>query len=124
LVPAQGAVVKKHCEDGFDLCKQFENSLKEWGFADVNSHAVQIMPLDPEQLKARARKAKEAESTLCKARYAYINHLAHCLICSGKLVSSDSSHLSPDLTTSPVRPQFNNGDSSRPGLSGKDSQNV
>ena len=115
--------MRKHCEEGFGRCKRFEQSLKEWGFADVNSHAVQIMPLDPAQLTARARDAKEAESALCKARHEYIKHLAHCLVCSRKLVSpSDSAFFAPDH--SPFRPQLDDSNSSRTGFSSENLQDI
>lgn len=82
--------MRKHCEDGFKLCDRFERILKTWGFAEVHKRAAQLMPIGPAKLNEYAKEVEDAQSALSKARHAYVEHIAECLVCSRHLV--DSTH--------------------------------
>ena len=113
--------MRKHCEEGFGLCKRLSSPSRN---GDLPTSTVMLSKSClSAQVTARARDAKEAESALCKARHEYIKHLAHCLVCSRKLVSpSDSAFFAPDH--SPFRPQLDDSNSSRTGFSSENLQDI
>jgi hypothetical protein len=78
------------CEEGLRLRRRFETELKEWGWFDAYEKAVEIMPVGLPKVHEFERQVKNAESALVKARYAYADHMAHCLVCSRRLVVSDA----------------------------------
>lgn len=90
--------MRKHCEEGKILCEQFENRLKDWGFAEVNREAADRIVggfLNP-NLKELFKHAKEAERAFFKAKQVYVVHVADCLVCSRKLVAPPSSLSTPN----------------------------
>ena len=80
--------MRKYCEEGLLLCDRFEKMLKIWGFAEVHKRAAQLMPIGPARLNEYSQEAEDAESALSKARHAYVEHIAQCLVCSRQLVGS------------------------------------
>lgn len=74
------------CEDGLHLRRRFEQNLREWGWFDAYERAVEIMPLGLPRVHEFQRQLRNAESVLFKARYAYAEHMAHCMVCSRNLV--------------------------------------
>lgn len=78
------------CAEGFRLRRHFEKELKEWGWFDAFEKAVEIIPVGMSKVSEFQAQVKSAESALCKARYAYAAHMAHCLVCSRKLVTPDA----------------------------------
>ena len=61
--------------------------LKDWGLAEADRQAVEIMPLGPVKLKDISQAARKADSAHINARRAYAEHLAECLVCSRALVA-------------------------------------
>src|ERR1700719_3999188 len=78
------------CEEGLSLRRQFEFRLKEWGWFDAYERALEIMPVGLRKVHEFQQEAKEAQSELVKSRHAYVQHMAHCLVCSGKLIVPDA----------------------------------
>ena len=82
--------MNRDCPEGFRLRKDFEKELKEWGWFDAFERAVEIMPLGPAKVHEFQTRVKDAESGLFQARHAYSEHMAHCTICSRRLVTPDA----------------------------------
>jgi hypothetical protein len=81
-------MMKNHCEEGKILCEQFEDKLKDWGFADVDKEAAEriIGNFVNPNLKDICNHAKEAQREFLQAKQAYVVHVADCLVCSRTLV--------------------------------------
>ena len=75
------------CEEGDRLCMLFESHLREWGWFDAFSMAIELIPVGLPKLSEFQKQEKLAESALYAARSAYVEHMAHCLICSRGLVA-------------------------------------
>jgi hypothetical protein len=88
------------CEEGLRLLGLFEKDLREWGWFDAFERAVEIMPLGLPKIHEFQRQVKNAESALFKARYAYSEHMAHCLVCSKGLAVPDAILIIRDKLTS------------------------
>lgn len=82
--------MNRDCEAGLRLRREFESTLKEWGWFDAYERAIAIMPVGPRKVHEFQKEANEAQSALVKSRHAYVEHMAHCLVCSGKLVTADA----------------------------------
>lgn len=82
--------MNRDCAEGFRLRKRFEKQLKGWGWFDAFERAVEIMPLGPIKVHEFQTKVRDAESELYKARYEYSDHMAHCVICSRRLIPPDA----------------------------------
>src|ERR1700675_4244843 len=78
------------CEEGLSLRKQFEFRLKEWGWFDAYERALEIMPVGSRKVHEFQQEAREANSELVKSLHAYVQHMANCLVCSGKLIVPDA----------------------------------
>jgi hypothetical protein len=78
--------VRRHCKEGLHLCREFARVLKVWGFEEADKQAAQMIPLGPTKLREISGKAKEAESALFQFRHAFVEHMAHCIVCSRHLV--------------------------------------
>lgn len=65
-------------------------ALREWGWFDAYERAVEILPVGLQRVAEFQRQVKAAESALAKARYAYAEHMGHCLVCSRGLVAPDA----------------------------------
>lgn len=74
------------CEEGLRLRRRFEEDLKEWGWFDAYEKAVEIMPVGLPKVHEFQMEVRNAQSALFKARYAYSEHMAHCIVCSRRLV--------------------------------------
>ncbi len=61
--------------------------LKEWGLAEADRQAVEIMPLGLVKLKEISQAARKADSLHIIARRAYAEHISECLVCSRHLVA-------------------------------------
>jgi hypothetical protein len=62
-------------------------ALKEWGLAEVDRQAVEMLPLGPIKLREISQAARKADGLHINARHAYAGHIANCLICSRHLVT-------------------------------------
>jgi hypothetical protein len=82
--------MNQDCEEGFRLRERFEHDLREWGWFDSCEKALAMMPVALPRLSQFQNRLKIAESALFKSRYAYADHMAHCMICSRHLVGPDS----------------------------------
>jgi hypothetical protein len=71
------------------LCRRFTDNLKEWGFAEVDHQAVEILPLGPAKLKGISQNARQTDAAHINARRAYAEHVANCLMCSRHLVEPE-----------------------------------
>ena len=78
------------CKEGDRLCLLFESHLREWGWFDAYSKAIELLPVGLPKLREFQKHLKLAESALYAARYAYVQHMAHCLTCSRGLVAPDT----------------------------------
>ena len=78
------------CEEGDRLCLIFENNLKEWGWFDAFSRATALIPVGLANTRKFENEVELARSALFTARYAYVEHVASCLICSRGLVAPDA----------------------------------
>jgi hypothetical protein len=78
------------CPSGLRLRLHFEHTLKEWGWFDAYERALELMPVGPSQVHEFQLEAKHALSELQKARHAYVAHMAECLVCSKRLITSDA----------------------------------
>jgi len=79
--------VRKHCKEGLRLYNSAVNALKEWGLAEVDRQAVEMLPLGPIKLREISQAARRADGIHINARRAYAEHIANCLVCSRHLVS-------------------------------------
>ena len=79
--------MRKHCKEGLRLYNSFMKVLKDWGLAEADRQAVEILPLGPVKLKDISQAARKADSAHINARRAYAEHLAECLVCSRALVA-------------------------------------
>ncbi len=71
------------CEEGDRLCLLFESHLREWGWFDAFSKAIELIPVGLPKLSEFQKQEKLAESALYAARHACVEHITHCLICGG-----------------------------------------
>ena len=78
------------CREGLILRWHFESELREWGWFDAFEKAVEIMPVGPPKVHEFQNQVRNSESALVKARYAYTDHMAHCIVCSRRLVVPDA----------------------------------
>ena len=78
--------MKKHCKEGLRLYNSFIEALNQWGLAEVDRQAVEILPLGPFKLKEISLAARQADGSHVHARRAYSEHIAGCLVCSRHLV--------------------------------------
>ena len=78
------------CKDGLRLRLHFEFTLKEWGWFDAYERALQLIPVGISQVDDFQAEARHAHSQLIKARHAYVEHMASCLVCSRRLITSDA----------------------------------
>jgi hypothetical protein len=82
--------MNRDCEDGLRFRLHFEHTLKEWGWFDAYEQALELMPVGPPQVQEFHQEAWHAHSELVKSRRAYIEHMASCLVCSRRLITSDA----------------------------------
>ena len=82
--------MNRDCEEGLRLRLHFEHTLKEWGWFDAYERALELMPVGPPQVHEFQKEAQHALAELNKARHAYIKHMAQCLVCSRRLITSDA----------------------------------
>jgi hypothetical protein len=82
--------MNRDCPSGLRLRLHFEHTLKEWGWFDAYERALELIPVGPAKLHEFQVEAKHAQAELQKARQAYVEHMAECLACSRRLVTSDS----------------------------------
>ena len=82
--------MNRDCIEGFRLRRRFENELKRWGWFDAFERAVETMPLGIPKIHEFQRHVRSAETSLYRARHAYAEHMANCLKCSRKLVTTDA----------------------------------
>ena len=78
------------CQEGLRLLRRFETELRQWGWFDAYEKAVEIMPVGLPKVHEFQRQVKNAESALFKARFAYTEHMVHCVVCSRRLVVPDA----------------------------------
>jgi hypothetical protein len=82
--------MNRDCKQGLRLRLHFEHTLKEWGWFDAYEQALELMPVGPPQVHEFQQEAQHAHAELIRARRAYIEHMASCLACSRRLISSDA----------------------------------
>ena len=82
--------MNRDCAEGLRLRKRFENELRRWGWFDAFEKAVEVMPLGLPKIHEFQMQVKNAESALFKSRYAYADHMAHCIKCSRRLIVPDA----------------------------------
>jgi len=82
--------LNRDCKEGLRLRLLFEHTLKEWGWFDAYEKALELMPVGFVQVHEFQLEARHAYSELAKARHAYVEHMAACLVCSKRLVTSDA----------------------------------
>lgn len=82
--------MNRDCKEGLRLRRHFEHELRHWGWFDAFERAVEIMPLGPAKVDEFQAQVKNALSELSKARYAYSDHMAHCMVCSRRLVDPEA----------------------------------
>ena len=82
--------MNRDCEEGLRLRKRFENELRRWGWFDAFEKAIETMPVGLPRIHQFQMQVRSAESTLYKARYAYADHMAHCVTCSRRLIVPDA----------------------------------
>jgi hypothetical protein len=82
--------MNRDCEEGLRLRLHFEHTLKEWGWFDAYERALELMPVGPPQVHEFQIEAQLAHSGLINARHAYVRHMAQCLVCSKRLITSDA----------------------------------
>ena len=82
--------MNRDCKEGLRLRLHFEYTLKEWGWFDAYERALELMPVGPPRVHEFQVEANHAHSELIKARHAYVDHMARCLVCSERLVTSDA----------------------------------
>lgn len=74
------------CREGLELRARFESALREWGWFDAYERAVEVLPVGPQRVAEFQKQVHNAESELARARYAYAEHMGHCLVCSRALI--------------------------------------
>ena len=82
--------MNRDCKQGLQLRLHFECTLKEWGWFYAYEHALELIPVAPPQVHEFQQEAHHAHSELVKARRAYIEHMASCVVCSRRLIASDA----------------------------------
>jgi hypothetical protein len=82
--------MNRDCKEGLRIRLLFEHTLKEWGWFDAYEKALELMPVGFVQVHEFQLEARHALSELSKARHAYVEHMATCLICSRRLITSDA----------------------------------
>lgn len=82
--------MNRDCREGLRLRGRFEDELRQWGWFDAFERAIEIIPVGLTKIHEFQRQVKSAESSLFKARHAYADHMAHCLVCSRRLVAHDA----------------------------------
>ena len=82
--------MNRDCKEGLRLRLHFEHTLKEWGWFDAYEKALELMPVSPPQVHEFQLEAHQAHTALIKGRHAYVEHMAHCLVCSRRLVTTDA----------------------------------
>jgi hypothetical protein len=82
--------MNRDCEKGFRLRLHFEHSLKEWGWFDAYERALELMPVGPAKVHEFQIEAKHAQAELQKIRHAYVEHMAECVVCSRRLITTDA----------------------------------
>lgn len=78
------------CQEGLRLRRRFEEGLRQWGLFDACKRAVEILPVGLQKAAAFQAQVNVVESILFKARHAYVEHMARCLVCSNSLVLPDA----------------------------------
>ncbi|HTM18146.1 MAG TPA: hypothetical protein VL135_14630 [Terracidiphilus sp.] len=78
--------MRKHCKEGLRLHNSFMKVLKEWGLAEADRQAVEMLPLGPIKLKEISQAARKTDAAHVNARRAYAEHISECLVCSRHLV--------------------------------------
>ena len=78
--------MRKHCKEGLRQYNSFLKALKEWGLAEVDRQAVEMLPLGPIRLKEISQTARKADGAHINARRKYAEHISECLVCSRNLV--------------------------------------
>ena len=86
----RGAIMNRDCEEGLRLRKRLEKALLHWGWFDAFARAAEIMPVGLPQSFEFQRQARVAETFLYKARFAYVDHMANCVVCSRRLVEPNA----------------------------------
>jgi hypothetical protein len=93
--------VNRDCEEGLRLRLHFEHTLKEWG---GSTHTNGLSNSCRSDLHEFQIEANHAHSELIKARHAYLDHMARCLVCSERLVTLDAAvAIREKLNTSPLQ---------------------
>jgi hypothetical protein len=82
--------MNRDCKQGLRLRLNFEHTLKEWGWFDAYERALELIPVGLQQVLEFQKESRHAESELIKARHAYVEHMAYCLVCSRRLITSDA----------------------------------
>lgn len=82
--------MNRNCGDGLRLRKRFENELRKWGWFAAYEKAIEIMPLGHEKIREFQQQVWAAESEFLKARRAYSEHMAQCIVCSRSLIDPDA----------------------------------
>ena len=82
--------MNRDCKEGLRLRLHFEHTLKEWGWFDAYERALELIPVGLPQVHEFQKEAHHAHSELLKDRHAYVEHMAHCLVCSRRLIASDA----------------------------------
>jgi len=80
----------RDCQEGLRLRRRFDDELRKWGWFAACEKTIEIMPLGPESIREFQLQVWDGESMLFKARFAYAEHMAHCLVCSRRLITSDA----------------------------------
>lgn len=82
--------MNRDCPEGFRLRRLFESKLKRWGWFDAFEKAAELMHVGPVQVQEFQAHARRVQSELLKARFAYSDHIARCIKCSRRLITSDA----------------------------------
>lgn len=82
--------MNRDCETGLRLRLHFEHTLKEWGWFDAYERALELMPVGPPQVHEFQVEARHALGELQRARRAYSEHMAECVVCSRRLITPDA----------------------------------
>ncbi len=82
--------MNRDCKEGLRLRLHFEYTLKQWGWFDAYEQALELIPVGLPQVHEFQEEAHLANLELIKARHAYVEHMAHCLVCSRRLITSDA----------------------------------
>jgi len=80
--------MEKHCDEGRGLMGQYKKKLNDWGSAEVNKRAAELIVggVGHAASSEIMKRLKDAEYSLHKARQIYVLHVANCLACSRKLL--------------------------------------